>query len=310
MGTQYSIVLADVPADVHVVALQSAVDARLERINDLMSTYRETSELSRFNASASTDWFPVSTETSLVVAEALRISDVSDGAFDATVGPLVNLWSFGPDPRVNHAPDAAALEAARMRVGYRMIEVRHDPPALRKTQDNVSLDLSGIAKGFGVDEIARLLDESGIGGYLVEIGGETRTKGSKDDGSVWRIGIESPLTEERRVQRVVELRDQSLATSGDYRNYFEENGTRFSHTIDPRTGEPIMHTLASVSVVAENCMLADALATTIMVLGPEAGYNLALEHDLSVYMIIRSGDRFVEKSTPSFEPLFAATRSE
>jgi thiamine biosynthesis lipoprotein len=271
-----------------------------------MSTYRLDSEISTFNDSVASEWFDVSHETALVVAEAQRVSALSGGAFDATVGSLVNLWSFGPDDRPQRMPTDEELEAAMRQVGHGSIDVRASPPALKKAHTDVSIDLSGIAKGFGVDQLAAFLDSVGVAAYLVDIGGEMRATGRKSDGSPWRVGIEKPAdtpNAPRQILRTIELHDQALATSGDYRNFFEVAGTRYSHTIDPRTGRPIEFGLASVSVVHPTCMTADALATALMVLGADEGYNFAVEHDLAVLFVVRMGMEFEQRATPAFDRL-------
>jgi thiamine biosynthesis lipoprotein len=301
MGTTYTIRLVKIPEGQTGATLKQAVDAALERVNDAMSTYRPDSELSRFNESDSTDWFPVSKETAAVVAEAQRVSHESHGAFDVTVLPLVNLWSFGPEARPDAVPSDVQLAQRRKHVGYEKLEVRLDPPALRKSDSHMSVDLSAIAKGYGVDVVAELLDERGVKAYMVEIGGEVRTKGPKPDGDAWHIGIERPVAKQRAVETVVDLGSDAMATSGDYRNYFEAGGKRYSHTIDPRTGRPIEHTLVSASVFSSTCMTADAYATTAMVLGPAEGYDWLVEHEAPALLIVKVGDRFVEKPTPAFE---------
>ncbi len=301
MGTSYAVKLYDTDGDTEADALQLQIAGLLERINDQMSTWRPASELSRFNKSRGSSWFPVSAELAYVVESAASISALSDGAFDVTVGPIVNLWGFGPERSGTYPPSEKDIERTMERVGYRQLAVRASPSALRKQRPDVYVDLSAIAKGFAVDEVARLLDERHIRSYLVEIGGELRARGSKPDGSPWKVAIERPLPGERSVQSVVTLRDQSIATSGDYRNYVEKDGERYSHTINPRTGRPIAHGLASVSVIAASAMRADALATAIMVMGPEEGYRLAEREALAVQLIIRSGDGFRVLATPQFE---------
>ncbi len=301
MGTTYAVKLYDVDGDVEIGALESEIDDLLERINNQMSTWRPDSELSRFNKSTDPDWFPVSAETAYVVDAAQTISALSTGAFDVTVGPVVNLWGFGPDRSNAEPPSEQQIEAAMKRVGYRQLAVRISPSALRKQNPDMYVDLSAIAKGFAVDELARLLDARHIASYLVEIGGELRAHGSKPDGSPWKVAIEQPLPGERTAQSVVALRDAAIATSGDYRNYLEKDGRRYSHTINPRSGRPIAHALASVSVITASAMRADALATAIMVMGPEEGYRLAVREALAVQLIIRSGDRFRVLATPGFE---------
>lgn len=304
MGTTYSIKVDRLPSGVDAKSLQAEVDARLELVNDQMSTWRDDSELSRFNAHGGTDWFPVSAATAEVVAAALVVSEQSDGAFDATVMPLVNLWSFGPEARPDKVPTEEELAAARAHVGWRKLHVRDDPPALKKDDPRLAVDLSAIAKGYGVDVVAEHLDELRVAGYMVEIGGEIRTRGTKPDGTLWRIGIEAPLDDVRQVHDALELSDSSMATSGNYRHFFLEDGKRYSHTIDPRTGRPIEHRLASVSVVADDSMTADALATTLMVLGPEDGYDWAKKHDIAAFFLVGDGTTFTERATPRFERRF------
>lgn len=303
MGTNYSIRVAD-PVD-NVERLQAEIDECLELVNDQMSTWREDSELSRFNRSRETDWFPVSPETAEVVAEAQRISRLTDGAFDVTVGPLVNLWQFGPE-RPEGPPDPEQIETTLQHVGYQGLDVRLDPPALRKQHPDCYVDLSGIAKGFGVDQVARLLEQRGLTNFLVEIGGEVVTRGEKEPGVAWRIGIESPQVDSRRLQRALELTDLALATSGDYRNVRHIDGKWVSHTIDPRTGYPVEHGLGSVTVVTQTCMEADALATALMVLGPSSAYDWVVAHNVAALLISREGDRgeLVERASPRFAELF------
>jgi thiamine biosynthesis lipoprotein len=301
MGTWYTIKLEGLPEGLTQAQVGREIEDRLTQINALMSTYDPASELSRFNASEGSEWFPVSPETATVVAAGQAISEETDGAFDMTVGPLVNLWNFGPNAQPDRLPDALEIAAASARVGFRRLEVRRDPPGLRKTRADLYVDLSAIAKGYAVDEIARGLDRHGVKAYMVEIGGEVRTRGRKGNGEPWRIGIEKPITTDRVVTRVVQLVDCSLATSGDYRNYFEVQGKRFSHEIDPQTGKPVEHALASVSVLAEDCMTADAAATAIMVLGPERGLAYARRAGLEVLLIQRSGGQFEETATLGFE---------
>ena len=301
MGTTYAVKLYAGAAKVDAAALQAGIDALLEGINDQMSTWRADSELSRFNSFTGADWFPVSAQTARVVEAAAAISDLSGGAFDVTVGPMVNLWGFGPGGGNGEAPSPQQIAQALERVGYRQLSVRSSPPALRKQRPDLYVDLSAIAKGFAVDEVARLLDDRGIASYLVEIGGELRARGAKPDGSPWKVAIEQPSSGERSVQAVIALRDRAIATSGDYRNFMEQDGIRYSHTINPRSGRPITHGLASVSVIADSTMRADALATAIMVLGPDDGYRLSLEQEFAVQLIVRSADGFRVLATPQFE---------
>lgn len=300
MGTSYHLRLTALPPGLTSAELQQQVDQQLELVEQQMSTYREDSELSRFNASRSTDWFPVSADTARVVAVALDISRQTQGRFDVTVGPLVNLWNFGPHAQAGRVPSAADLTQALARVGWQHLASRPAPPALRKARPEIYVDLSAIAKGFAVDQVAELCERLGVSGYMVEIGGEVRTRGQKPDGSPWRIGIERPLAGTREIGRVVELASDSLATSGDYRNFFEQDGHRYCHILDPRTGLPVDYGLTSVSVLAENCMLADALATGLMVMRPDEALRFAAEHHVEVLLIEGADKAYVEHATPGF----------
>ncbi len=298
MGTRYTIKIGALPAGLDRERLEGKLKATLARITGRMSTYVSTSEITRFNDAATTDWIPVSEETVTVVEEALEVGRLTGGAFDVTVGPLVELWGFGPWPRRQEPPSGDEIARARERVGSERLHARRSPPALRKDHPGLRVDLSAIAKGYAVDQLAEQLDSRGVSDYMVEVGGEVRAKGNHPRGSPWRIGIERPVTRERSIQRVLEVRDRALATSGDYRNYIEVDGVRYSHTIDPRTGRPVMHTLASATVLAESCMRADALATGLMALGPEAARELAEREEIAALFILRSEDGFEEESTP------------
>ena len=300
MGTTYSVKLSSLPDGLTPGELQAEIDRALESVNNQMSTWRDDSEISRFNRSRETDWFAVSKETVRVVQTALEVSRETGGAFDVTVGPLVNLWSFGPEQAERKLPSESAIEETRSRVGYRFLEVRESPPALKKVRGDLYVDLSAIAKGFGVDRVAELLEAKQISSYMVEIGGEVRTKGHKPDGKPWRVGIEIPTPFARGIQRAIELSGRALATSGDYRNFVVIDGKHYSHTIDPRTGRPVDHDLASVSIIAESGMLADAYATALLVMGPEAGYDWAKENNVAALLLVRDGDGFREKATPAF----------
>lgn len=301
MGTTYTVKVADAPTDLSQDQLQAAIERVLEKVNDQMSTYRADSELSKLNSNSSTQWIDSSADLLTVVEEALRVSRLTDGAFDITVGPLVNLWGFGPGKQENQVPTQQQITAAMSRVGYTKMSTRRSPPAIRKTRRDIYIDLSAIAKGYGVDKIAEHLESLGVHNYLVEIGGDLRAKGHNAEGTPWKIGIEKPVPEQRAVQLIIQLQDQGMATSGDYRNFFEKDGQRFSHTINPRNGMPITHNLASVTVLSPTAMGADAMATALLVMGPETGYMLAKRERLAAYFINRTADGFVDRSTLQFK---------
>jgi thiamine biosynthesis lipoprotein len=277
------------------------IENLLKKVNRQMSTWIEDSEISRFNRYKESQWFEVSPETVLVIAEALRVSKESNGAFDITVGPLVNLWGFGPPGTTGQIPGEEQIKKVMEEIGYRKLSVRLSPPALKKEEPGIYCDLSAIAKGFGVDQVAEYLDSRGFSHYLVEIGGEVRAKGFNHENQIWRVAIASPDPYGGSPYRkIIGLKDASMATSGDYFNYFEKDGVRYSHTIDPSTGRPITHKLASVTVIHESCMTADAMATAINVLGPGKGYELAIKENLPVFMIIRGPKGFQENMTSRF----------
>ena len=283
--------------------LQARIDATLDSINNMMSTYLVDSALSMFNANPSTEWQAAPAELVEVVRAARQISELSGGAFDVTVGPLVNLWGFGSDPAGRIVPNEQHIQRELERVGYQKLEHRGTPPALRKSVSSLYVDLSAIAKGYGVDRVAELLEAEGIDDFLVEIGGEVRSKGVNASGKPWRIAIEKPDGLGRAIYQVVPLRDSSMATSGDYRNFFMDQGQRYSHTIDVRTGKPVDHSLASVTVVAETCMRADGLATALASLGPRAGFDLAERHGIAALFIERTQDGFRDMATRSFKKM-------
>jgi len=302
MGTTYSVKYRPGPDTPPLAALQADVDALLAGINRTLSTYDPDSELSRFNRADTTDWVPASASLLAVVKAALEIGAQSEGAFDVTVGPLVNLWGFGPDFHPDRIPAAADIAAARARGGHDKLTLRDTPAALRKQRPDVFVDLSGIAKGYGVDRVAEQLAARGIEHYMVEIGGEIRVRGVNAQGAPWRIAVEKPLPGERSVQAVLALSDIALATSGDYRNFFEIAGRRYSHTIDPATGWPVDNGLVSVTVLADTSMRADAWATALQVLGSERGMAVAERLGLPVLFIIDRGGNFEERASRAFQP--------
>ena len=279
------------------------IQAVLDDVESKMSHYDPSSELSRFNRGRTTRPFPVSAETFEVFRQARRLSELTAGALDVTVAPLVNAWGFGPVEPDRFPPDAGRLSRALEHVGHAGIELDEAASTLRKTDPAIEADLSAVAKGYGVDRVADALRAAGLGRYLVEVGGEIVASGTNQLDGPWRIGIESPVAG-GGIQRVVPLRDRAMATSGDYRNRREVDGGWVSHTIDPRTGRPVEHRLASVSVVADTCLAADGLATALEVLGPDDGYALAVERGWAALFLIRGADGAIaERATPVFAAL-------
>ncbi|ASK28523.1 FAD:protein FMN transferase [Neisseria chenwenguii] len=310
MGTTYTVkYLSDgqsklpAPAD-----MKSQLDGLLQEVNRQMSTYAPASEISRFNKMRDTKRaLPVSADFAFVTAEALRLNKLTGGALDVTVGPLVNLWGFGPNKEVTREPTAEQIQAAAQAVGTDKIILKQsgNKATLAKTHSETYLDLSSIAKGFGVDKLAQHLEQAGVRNYLVEIGGELRGKGRNAAGQAWRIGIEQPnLVQGSGTQIIVPLDGKALATSGDYRNFHtDKNGNRLSHIIDPATRRPIGHKLASISVIADTAATADGLSTALFVLGEDKALQLAERQNLAVFLIIRDGDGYRTAQSAAFKKL-------
>ena len=301
MGTTYNVKYRPTQNTPTLKAMQIEVDALLAEINHTMSTYDPESELSRFNRLRATDWVPASASLRAVLKAALEVGAQSEGAFDITVGPLVNLWGFGPEVHPDRVPLESDIAVARRRSGLDKVILSEAQQAIRKQRPDVFLDLSGIAKGYGVDRVAELMTAHGIEHYMVEIGGEIRVRGLKEQDTPWRIAIEKPLSGERSVQTMLALSDIALATSGNYRNFFEIAGRRYSHTIDPTTGWPVDNHLVSVTVLAETSMRADAWATAFQVLGPERGMAIAERINLPVLFVIERDGQFEERVCCAFQ---------
>ena len=304
MGTTYTVKIATPGLSEGArEAARAAVAGALDAVVAQMSSYLPDSELSRFNRHDGTAPFALSPETLAVFALAQEVSAATAGAFDITVAPVVDAWGFGPSKQ--HRVVAAAERAALApRVGYRMLAVDTAAGTATKARPDLQADLAAIAKGYGVDRAAVALEALGIADYMVEAGGEVRARGRNPEGRPWQIGIEEPDATPQRARYVVPLAGQAMATSGDYRIYFERDGRRYSHEIDPATGQPIRHDLASVSVVAQDCAYADAMATALIVLGPERGFAVAERERLAAYFVVRGADgKLFERQTPAFAAL-------
>ncbi len=297
MGTYYVVkFFSDSTPDLN--QLQQQMDTELELLNDLMSTYRPDSELMRFNRLQSSEPFTLSSRTEQVIAEAIRVGHQTQGVLDVTVAPLVELWGFGAQGRVEHAPDEQTLMAIRHYVG--IDKIRLNGLELQKNDPRVSIDLSTIAKGYGVDQLADILLAQGITSFLVDIGGEMRVGKAKPNGQ-WKVAIEKPVDHERAIQRILPLTDVAVATSGDYRNYFEEAGVRYSHLLDPRTGKPIQHKTVSSTVIHASAMTADAYATALNVMSATEAMTFANQHQLAALVIEKTDDGFVEHMSTAFQ---------
>jgi len=292
MGTSYAVELAAPIDDAGRMGLAELIEVELSAINRAMSTYDPRSEISDFNERRDLSWAPATPGLLEVLDSALRISASTQGAFDVTVGPLVDLWGFGPQYDTRRVPNDEVVARVREGVGYQHLQIDPSAGAIRKQRIGTQIDLSAIAKGYGVDRVAMILDRHGVYDYLVEIGGEFRARGATAAGRPWRVAIERPVEGRRLLGEIVALENQAIATSGTTRNFFEQDGRRYSHSIDPRTGRPVAHPSMAVSVVADTAMDADAWATALLVLGPERGYALAQARGLAAMLVTASGSRF------------------
>lgn len=309
MGTSYHItVLANDQVTISPDELQLAIEQQLQLINQQMSTYLPDSEISRFNSAPVNKWVNVSSNLFDVLVMSLELGWLTNGAFDISIGPLVKLWGFGPgasdNPHVEDKTVPAAETIAELLniTGFQNLELNLADGDIRKTQP-ISIDLSGIAKGLAVDKVTALLNYAGYSDFMVEVGGELRLQGNSIRGTPWRIAIEQPeVSAFGLVHSAVSVSGVGMATSGDYRNYFEHGGKRYSHTIDPTTGYPIEHKLASVTVIADTAAYADGLATAINVMGPELGMRFAEQHNFAIYMIIKTDDGFAARYSRAFKP--------
>jgi len=303
MGTTYDVTVTNSPDGIRRSDLESTIDAALADINRHLSTYDPSSEISRFNLNPSTDWIPVSAVLLDAVMQSAQVSLATDSAFDITVGPIVKAWGFGSAADVAAEPPGnEQIERLRAAVGHDKLEVRIDPPALRKIVPAVQIDVDGIAPGIAVDRIAERFEALGIRDYLVELGGEVRARGLSPSGRGWRVAVEAPVAGERRPHALLELDGFAVSTSGDYRDYRETAGRRVSHTIDPRTAAPVTHRLTSVTVVHASAAMADAYSTALMVLGPDEGMAAARRLGLAALFIERPQGEgpFIESQTPGF----------
>lgn len=285
----------------------AGIEAILKDVNAKMSTYDPNSELSRFNQSQITGQpIEISKDLATVMQEAIRLNQVTQGALDVTVGPVVNLWGFGPEKRPERQPSAEQLAERKAWIGLDKLKFSQsaDHFYLEKTIPQLYIDLSSIAKGFGVDQVAEYLEHIQVADYMVEIGGEIRTKGKNPEGKNWQIAIEKPTFDgSRAVEQVIGLDNMAMATSGNYRIYFEQDGQRFAHEIDPKTGMPIQHHLASITVLHPSSMTADGLSTGLFVLGEQKALEIAEQQGLAVFLIIKTAEGYDVKMSSKFTAL-------
>lgn len=304
-GTFYQVTITDPLTLGQSQALEEGFLAELESVDQAMSTYRDDAELITFNEAPLEEWQPLSNELIEVLAISQSVAESSHGAFDITIGDVVNLWSFGPGARPETVPSDEVLAEQLAKVGFDAVEIDTQAMQARRIRD-VFVDLSGVAKGHATDRVAAYLDQQGMEHYLVNLGGDLIAKGQRDteEQTPWRIGIEVPEDGQPRAQHIIPLENMSVATSGDYRNYFEVDGERFSHTIDPRTGQPVAHRLVSVSVFHPSNAWADAWATALMVVGEEEAMQIAVDNNLKVLLLIRNGDAWQSLASPEFVNVF------
>lgn len=298
MGTSYHITVVDWELSLDRQQLKRAIERSLFKTNQQMSHYLPDSELNELSKMPIEQERAVSPEMAQVLALSEAVSKASDGAFDITVAPLVDLWGFGPGSSgKDRVPSIKEINTALALTGFTSLKLT--TAGLTKSKP-VILNLSAVAKGFGADQVALVLEGFGVKNYLIEIGGEMLLRGKSPRNGPWRIAIEKPDSMLGQVQKAISISDRGVATSGDYRNYFEQSGVRYSHTIDPRTGKPISHTLASVTVIGASAAEADAWATAIMVLGAEQGLALAEQKNLAIYMLVKQGEGFEVKYSSAF----------
>ncbi|MCT4706948.1 FAD:protein FMN transferase ApbE [Enterobacteriaceae bacterium H16N7] len=302
MGTWWRASLAGVDKS-RQNELRTKIQAQLDGDDRLLSTYKADSALSRFNQSRSTEPYAVSEGMSDIVTLSLRIGAKTQGAMDVTVGPLVNLWGFGPDKQPVKTPTQAQIDAAKALTGLQHLKVINQAGQqwLQKDLPGLYVDLSTVGEGYAADHLARLMEQNGIGRYLVSVGGAVVTRGTNPDGRAWRVAIQKPTDRENAVQAVVDLNGHGISTSGSYRNYYELDGKRLSHVIDPTTGAPIQHKLVSATVIATTALEADGWDTGLMVLGTEKAKQIAEKEGLAVYLITKEGEGFSTWMSPQFK---------
>lgn len=301
MGTSWRVSVVGLD-DSRLPSLQEKIQARLDADDQLLSTWKSDSALMRFNQTPSTAPWPVAEEMADIVTLALRIGEKTRGAMDITVGPLVNLWGFGPQQQPIKTPTQTQIDTARARTGLQHLTVINTASRqyLQKDLPDLFVDLSTVGEGYAADHLARLMEQEGLSRYLVSVGGALVSRGMNANGQPWRVAIQKPTDRENAVQAIVDINGHGISTSGSYRNYYELDGKRVSHVIDPQTGRPITHNLVSVTVIAPTALEADGWDTGLMVLGREKAQQIAREQGLAVYMISKEGDGFTTWMSPQF----------
>lgn len=310
MGTFWRVSVINVD-EAKAQELRQKVQAQLDADDRLLSTWKNDSALMRFNHSPSTTPWPVSEAMADIVTLSLRIGAKTHGAMDITVGPLVNLWGFGPDKQPVKTPDAQQIAAAKARSGLQHLTVinQADKQFLQKDIPDLFVDLSTVGEGYAADHLARLMEQEGISRYLVSVGGALVSRGMNAEGQPWRVAIQKPTDRENAVQAIVDINGHGISTSGSYRNYYELDGKRISHVIDPQTGRPIDHKLVSVTVIAPTALEADGWDTGLMVLGPKRAQDVVREQGLAVYMIVKEGEGFKTWMSPQFRAFLVGEKN-
>ncbi|KEA51573.1 MULTISPECIES: FAD:protein FMN transferase ApbE [Mangrovibacter] len=310
MGTYWRVSLAGVDPE-RGTELRTRIQAQLDGDDQMLSTWKPDSALSKFNQSTSTAPWPVSEAMADIITGALRIGAKTDGAMDITVGPLVNLWGFGPDKQPVKWPTQAEIDAAKAKTGLQHLTVinRADKQWIQKDIPDLYVDLSTVGEGYAADHLARLMEQEGIGRYLVSVGGAVMTRGTNAEGKPWRVAIQKPTDQENAVQAVVDLNGHGISTSGSYRNYYELDGKRISHVIDPATGRPIQHKLVSATVISPTALEADGWDTGLMVLGTEKAQAVAEKEGLAVYLIYKEGNGFKTWMSPQFKTFLLSEKN-
>jgi thiamine biosynthesis lipoprotein len=277
--------------------VRQEVQGVLEGIDKRFSTYRSDSLTETFNRLPANSCQRMPAEVLELVRVGEQLSQQSEGAFDLTVEPLLDLWGFGPQSRQEKVPDAQALASTRQRVGYGHLRIVGEQLCKDAA---VQIDFNSIAAGHAVDLLVERLEALGVADLLVEVTGELKALGRKPDGSHWKVALELPRDDRQIAQQIVVVDGYGVSTSGDYRNYFEENGQRYSHTFDARQGKPVQHELAAVTVFDRSALMADGYSTLLLILGPQQGWDFALKHEIAALFVTRVGDGFVSRSTPAF----------
>ena len=305
MGTTYRVTVRT-DASIQQNELEQSVLAAMQSVNQSMSSYIAGSELNLFNQAPAGQAVSLSVDLAEVLNDAMSISELSDGAFDITVAQAVSLWGFGTDGRITTQPTNEQLDSIRESVGYKKLSLTRTADSFLATKQTQGLriDLSAIAKGYAVDKVAKAIEQFGVNDYLIDIGGELKASGLSSDRIAWRVGIEKPHIL-GGIEQIIALKDQAIATSGDYRNYIEINGERFSHTIDTSTLKPVLHRLALVSVLHTKASTADALATAMMAMGETKALSFAIKNDLAAYFVIRQ-----KQSAQAGEDLYEVQMTE